>query len=85
MKTITFTQKEIEAKITKSLENACAYHAMESWKLALANYDEAMAYMDMLEEFGVYYEDNCVISEHVMAMLEILEDNTVFVVSAFVR
>lgn len=82
MKRIALTKQEVEVKVERALENACAYHSLKNWKLAFWNYVEAMTYMDLLEDMGVDYDDDCIINAHVHAMIEILEDDTIFTVDA---
>lgn len=84
MKRIVLTKEELEAKVERVLENACAYHSIGHWKNAYRNYCEAMTYLDLLEDMGIYY-DKIVINDHVHRMIEILEDDTIFTVTAMQR
>lgn len=74
MKRITMSQKEIETKVEKALENACAYHACGQYKLMLEYYGEATGLMDILDDNDICYDDDCIINEHCHNMIELLEE-----------
>lgn len=73
MARITLTQKELEKMVEKALENACAYHAIGKYKLMYDYRGHAKAYLDLLEDNGIWYDD-VTINEHVQEMLDILDE-----------
>lgn len=74
MNKLTFTRRELEKKVEKALENACAYHALHNWKLCFVYYNEAQAWLEMLEDLDVWYDEGDTINEHVQAMLDIMRE-----------
>lgn len=75
MTRIVFTQKELETKVEKALENACAFHATGQYKLMYKYWGEVDTYLEMLEDNGVWYDD-ITINDHVQAMIDILEEES---------
>lgn len=82
MKTFVLTEAEIKEQIELKLENACEYLENQNGEFAFWNYVEAMHYFDFLFEMGVEFDDDCIINARVHGMIELLQDNTVFVVKA---
>jgi hypothetical protein len=75
MARIIITQTELEKMVEKALENACAYHAIGNYKLMYQYRGIAEAYLDLLEDFGIYYDD-VTINEHVQDMRDILAEES---------
>ena len=75
MKRITLTQEELEKRVERALENACAYSAMGNFKLMLEYKGEADTYLGLLEDMDVWYDDGETINEHVQGMLDVLHDD----------
>ena len=73
MAKFTITQKEIEKLVEKALENACAFHATGQYKLMFQYRGEADAWLDFLEDNGIWYDD-VTINEHVQDMIDILDE-----------
>lgn len=67
-------KKELEERAEKALENACAYRSCGKLKNAMYNYGEYCAYVDLLEDMGIWY-DNIIINEHCQEMIDILEED----------
>lgn len=76
MARIALTKKELEELVEKALENACAYHALGKYKLMYEYRGAADAYLNILEDNDVWYDD-VTINEHVQDMLDILDEESV--------
>ena len=74
MKRIILTQKEIENKVEKALENACSCLESHHQKLAFVYFCEAQTYLEMLEDLDIWYDDCDTINEHVQNMLDIMQE-----------
>lgn len=71
-------KNRLEKKVEQALENGCAYHACGNYRRAMEYTGEAYAYLDLLEDIGVWYEDT-IINEHCQNMIDILE-NSVYLI-----
>ena len=74
MARFTITQKDIETRIEKALENACAFFSVGKYKLALTYKGEADGWLSFLEDEGVWFDD-VTVNDHVQNMIDALNED----------